>query len=299
MTPGERGFLLLCSRLGDPERKPLTPAQIRTLGERIRNADFPANGERELELQDLKALGYGEPMARRILTLLRQEDLLESYLRRGTRSGCLPVSRVSSAYPQALRQRLGGNSPGSLWLKGDVSLLEAPKVALVGSRDLLPSNRDFAREVGYQAARQGFVLVSGNARGADREAQQACLREGGWVISVVADELERQNPGPKELYLAEDAFEEAFTPQRALSRNRVIHCLASVTLVAQCTRGAGGTWDGTTRNLQARWSRVCCFADGSGGAEALEARGARLISREELTDLSELALGDPSLFDGI
>ena len=36
-------------------------------------------------------------------------------------------------------------------------------------------NRTFAEEVGRQAALQGLTLVSGNARGADRAAQESCV----------------------------------------------------------------------------------------------------------------------------
>ena len=109
----------------------------------------------------------------------------------------MPITRVSDGYPLLLRKRLGLDSPGSLWIKGDASLLSQPAVSLVGSRDLNEPNREFAREVGRQAALQGYVLISGNARGADRTAQESCLNAGGRVISVVADELnkhpEREN----------------------------------------------------------------------------------------------------------
>lgn len=296
MNPRERGFLLLCSRLGDPERKCLAPAQLRMLANRVRQVELPREA-RELELRDLTALGYGSAMARRILELLSQEDLLEHYLRRARHQGCHALTRASEGYPGALRQCLGGDSPGCLWYRGDLSLLEAPKVALVGSRELRRENAAFAREAGRQAARQGRVLVSGNARGADREAQNACLAAGGWVICVVADELERHEPGPKELYLAEESFDEPFSAQRALSRNRVIHSLAPLTLVAQCQRDTGGTWDGTTRNLRGQWSRVCCFDDGSDGAMALADLGAQRITLGELADLQALAWREKTLFD--
>ena len=70
-------------------------------------------------------------------------------------------------------------------------LFRSPAVALVGSRELRAENRKFAAAVGYRAAEEGLTLVSGNARGADRTAQEACLAAGGRVISIVADELSR------------------------------------------------------------------------------------------------------------
>ena len=87
-------------------------------------------------------------------------------------------------------------------------------VALVGSRELREENWKFAAEVGRQAALQGYVLVSGNARGADRTAQEACLAAGGKVICVVADDLWKQPLRENILYLSEDDFEEGFSAQR-------------------------------------------------------------------------------------
>ncbi len=296
MRAPERGFLLLSSNLGDPDRKPLTTAQLRVLADRSWQLDM-ADPEREITPADLKALGYGDAMARRIVALLSQEDVLDHYLHRGARAGCLPLTRVSEGYPQVLRQRLGLDSPGCLWAKGDPQILHRRKIALVGSRDLNMENRRFAQEAGRQAALQGYSLVSGNARGADRTAQDACLEAGGFVICVVADELEKQRPRERVLYLSEEEFDGPFSAQRAISRNRVIHCLGEKTLVAQCSLGTGGTWDGSVKNLRFGWSDLYCFADGSEAASRLEAMGAAVIAREQLWDLTKLFREQPNLFD--
>lgn len=296
MRPAERGFLLLSSHLGDPERKPLTTAQLRTLADRSWKLDTQQK-DREMELADLVALGYGKEMARRILNLLSQEFLLEEYLRIASSQGCYPITRVSEAYPLIVRKRLGLDSPGVLWAKGDAGILGKPRISLVGSRDILPENRAFAREVGLQAARQGYVLVSGNARGSDREAQQACLAAGGQVIVVVADSLAQHTQKENVLYLSEDDFDLEFSAQRALSRNRVIHCLGRVAVVAQCTLGMGGTWDGTTKNLRNGWSPVCCFADGSAAVKELEQMGAQLIKMDALGCFEQINTLQTSIFD--
>ena len=295
MTSRECGFLLLTSHLGNPERRVLTVAQLRQLATRI--ASFPPpEPERELRRADLTALGYGGEMAQRILTLLEDTPLLERYLSRSRKSGCLPVTRVSPHYPGIVRKRLGLDSPGCLWVKGDPALLEAPAVALVGSRELNPENRDFAREVGFQAAKQGLVLVSGNARGADRTAQDACLGAGGQVISIVADELERHPEHSRITYVSEDGFDLPFTAQRALSRNRVIHTLGRMVFVAQSRLGQGGTWDGVNRNLRSGWSSVACFRDGSEASRQLEQMGAYQIGLEDLRDFSCLQMPDNLLW---
>ena len=210
MRETERGFLLLTSPLGDPLRKPLTVAQFRQLAARAREMEMPME-DRDLTRGDLLKLGYDRDFAYKILHLLSQEDLLEHYLRRCKKVGCSVISRIGEEYPGVLRKKLDPDSPAALWTKGDMSLLSKPAVALVGSRDIGPENRSFAWEVGAQAARQGYVLVSGNARGADRIAQTACLRAGGEVIIVVADELEKHTQEEKCMYISEDGFAEGFS----------------------------------------------------------------------------------------
>lgn len=295
MTGAERGFLLLSSHLGNPERKPLTTAQLRNLADRMRHGPRLPE-DRDLEIRDLTALGYGNDMARRIVSLMNEEDLLHHYLIRGSRAGCVPITRVSREYPVILRQRLGLDSPGCLWVKGDMTILNTPAIALVGSRDLHPGNQKFAEEVGREAAIQGLTLVSGNARGADKAAQEACLAAGGRVMSIVADALTAQRERHNVLYVSEDDFEAEFSAQRALSRNRCIHALGRMVFVAQARLQQGGTWDGTVKNLRFGWSEVACFRDGSEASIQLEQMGAYLVDMEDLSDFGTLPESEDCLF---
>jgi hypothetical protein len=50
----------------------------------------PDAHDRDLQVQDLKALGYGEEMAGRILSLLNETDTLLYYLRKAEKAGCVP-----------------------------------------------------------------------------------------------------------------------------------------------------------------------------------------------------------------
>ena len=295
MRATEEGFLLLSCTLGDPERRILTTPQLRTLALRVSAMEKPL-ADRELRETDLADLGYSADMAIRIVSLLSEEQRLHHYLRRGQQKGCIPLTRVSEAYPQVIRQRLGTESPGVLWAKGDLSFLKEKKVSLVGSRNIEAENAEFAAKVGTEAARQGYVLISGNARGADRIAQEACLKAGGRVLAVVADELEKQKAHPQILYLSEEGFDTAFSSLRALSRNRVIHALGDKVFVAQCYAGKGGTWSGTVKNLKGNWSPVFCYQNGSESAAQLIRLGAVPISLSALENLDSLQESQVSLF---
>jgi len=287
LNPRENGFLLLTGFLGDPERKPLTTARLRELTKKARLMEKPSL-QRELSLQDLQLIGCGREEAEQILRLLSQEGQLRCYVENAAKWDCYPLTRVSDNYPDRLRKTLALEAPGSLWYKGDISILGKPKISLVGSRNLQKQNREFACQIGAQCARQGYVLVSGHARGADKTAEEACLENGGQVICVVSDPLKSHPLQKNVLYLAEDGVDVDFTPYRALSRNRIIHALPEKTFVAQCTLGKGGTWDGTCKNLRNGWSSVFCFRDGSPASLELEQMGAVLIDCVALQDISAL-----------
>ena len=287
MTGAERGFLLLCCHLGNPDRMPLTTAQFRKLARRVRDA-AKSSEDRDLEVRDLVNLGYGSEEAERIVGLLAEEELLEQYLRRAAKCGCVPLTRLTPGYPKRIAEALGDDAPGCLWARGDLTLLERPGVALVGSRELRPENAVFARQAGLEAAKQGLTLISGNARGADKTAQEACLAAGGGVVSIVADRLTDHVPVGRILFLSEEGFELEFSAQRALSRNRCIHALGEAAIAAQCSLRTGGTWDGSVKNLRFGWSPMYVFDDGSESAELLEQMGAVKIGVEDLKDLRHL-----------
>ena len=281
MNSREEGFLLLTSHLGDAQRRPLTAPQLRELQRCVLRAGRQFT-DRDLNPQDLVSLGCSETIAEKTVMLLADLPLLRSYLQHASLGGCVPLSRVSEGYPLKVRKCLDLDAPGCIWLKGNMDLLNRPSVALVGSRNLRFENGQFAEMVGIMAAKHGFVLVSGNARGADSVAQESCLRSGGCVISIVADSLMTKKPNDRVLYISEEGFDQPFTNQRALSRNRIIHAMAHTVFIAQCSNGTGGTWDGTCRNLTGQWSPVYCLADGSAAVARLYKMGAGLTKTVEL-----------------
>lgn len=288
MNRREKGFLLLSSHLGDPQRRPLTAPQLRELERCVLRSERP-DYDRDLLPEDLVALGCNGDTAEKVVSLLSDERLLESYLQKGSEVACVPLTRASDAYPLRMRKCLDLDAPGCIWLKGNVDLLSRPAVALVGSRNLSAQNEQFARQVGRLAAQYGLVLISGNARGADSAAQESCLAAGGCVISVVADGLSNKCLADRVLFISEDGFDLPFTNQRALSRNRLIHTMAPTVFVAQCSNGTGGTWDGTCRNLRGHWSTVYCMADGSSATAKLYKMGAHLTNMSKLHEIFDEA----------
>src|SRR5690606_5366895 len=99
-------------------------------------------------------------------TVLR--DRVEVAARAAEHLDVTVVTVVDDEYPAVLRQL--HDPPGVLFARGDLTLANGPGVAIVGSRRATPYGRDATRLLAAGVARAGYVVVSGLARGIDREA---------------------------------------------------------------------------------------------------------------------------------
>lgn len=97
-------------------------------------------------------------------------------------------------YPRALAEL--DDAPPVLTVKGDLSLLEKPLVAIVGARNASAAACRFARHLAYDLGRQGSVVVSGLARGIDSAAHDGSLESG--TIGVIAGGLDVYYPPENE-----------------------------------------------------------------------------------------------------
>ena len=288
MTGSELGFLLLCCELNDGLR-PLTLGQIKRLRRAVRAAGHEAEPQGELTEQALRELGCDAELSARVLALLGRREALERYLSRAAQQGIVPLTIRSPEYPARLREALGENAPPVLFLRGNAALLNRRCVSAVGSRELTPRGAAFAERVGRLAAQEGFVLVSGNAHGADQRAQLSAYVAGGSYVAFVADSLAAHTPvQERSLYVSELGWELPFSAARAHSRNRLIHALGEMTFVAQIGGRSGGTWSGAAENLRRGYSPVCVNDDASPGAEALVALGAAPLPLSALQSISAL-----------
>ena len=95
-------------------------------------------------------------------------------------------------YPRLLREI--SDPPLVLYAVGDVSLLNRPQLAVVGSRHPSPGGVRNARELTLELAKFGLTITSGLALGIDAVAHQAALGAGGTTIAVAGTGLETVYP---------------------------------------------------------------------------------------------------------
>lgn len=87
-------------------------------------------------------------------------------------------------YPQCLKEL--DDAPALLYAVGDTSLLKAPRVALVGSRNASQAAMDLTASMAEGLSQAGVTVVSGMAFGIDGRAHRSALRGPGRTIAVLA-----------------------------------------------------------------------------------------------------------------
>ena len=166
-----------------------------------------------------------------------------------------PLTYAAPDYPDALRAVKA--APPILWHRGDASLLRRRAVGLCGSRDASPEGLRVAAEFGRWAAETDTVLVTGMARGVDREAMRAALDAGGAAIGVLAEGWERWTARWLEPMIADGRLLvlSEFRPSalwrvgQAMQRNATIVLLSEeMSLIEAGERG--GTLDAGRRALR-------------------------------------------------
>lgn len=95
-------------------------------------------------------------------------------------------------YPKQLQEI--SNPPLLLYVQGDISLLNSPQIAIVGSRNSTPYGQEKAYQFARELAQAGFTVTSGMALGVDGFAHQGALDISGKTIAVLGTGLNNLYP---------------------------------------------------------------------------------------------------------
>lgn len=133
-----------------------------------------------------------------------------------------------------------------LYVCGDVSLLEKPAVAIVGTRNPSPHAYELVWQYAEHFANCDVCVVSGNAEGVDKTAEYATLRHMGSIISVlpdgIRDSIVREMSTDKFLVISPFPPGTQWSVANAMARVRLIVALASAVIAVEPNPdGTGGT----------------------------------------------------------
>lgn len=171
----------------------------------------------------------------------------EKTVRQAEELGAVVLLPDGEGFPDSLRQI--PDAPTMLFALGNIDLLHADSVAIVGSRSHTGYGGAACRLFAGGLARAGLVVVSGLARGLDRIAHEATLDVGGGTVGVLGNGLGVVYPAANEaLYqrvAGDGCLLTEFPPGERPNagsfprRNRLISGLAKVTIVVEA-RGRSG-----------------------------------------------------------
>ena len=151
-------------------------------------------------------------------------------------------------YPALLAELV--DAPPLLFVAGEPGVLEAPQLAMVGSRRASQPGLDNARAFARSLAAGGFVITSGLALGIDGAAHQGALDGGGKTVAVLGTGLQCLYPR-RHVGLAARIIEQGGAlvselpldcPPQASNfprRNRIISGLSLGVLVVEASPASG------------------------------------------------------------
>jgi len=170
----------------------------------------------------------------------------------------IPIT--SPDYSKTLKENLKIKySPAVLYLKGNRKILYEKSVAIVGSRNASDISLKFTDNIAKLASKKYKVIVSGFARGVDKQALDSALKYKGQSIIVLPQGITTFSSGFKTYYrqivdgniLVLSVFHPK-VPWRtdlAMARNSIIYGLANEIYVAESSE-SGGTWSGVKDGLR-------------------------------------------------
>lgn len=139
--------------------------------------------------------------------------------------------------------------PVALIVKGDISTLTLPSLAIVGTRNPTPYGVRAAQEFAAGFVDRGWSIVSGGAYGIDSAAHKGALIAEGLTIAITASGIDSTYPASNQRLFDEIAENGAIVteylpgsiarPHRFLVRNRLIAALSKGTLVVEAAFRSG------------------------------------------------------------
>lgn len=273
LAPDTQAILLLCGYLSGRHKeniKPLGLSEYNSLAswlnqQGMRPGDLlTPSGQREL-----RAWQHTKVSLVRLQGLLGRGVALGFALEKWARQGIWIISRSDKHYPKRLKERLHSRAPALLFGVGDIGLLDIGGLAIVGSRNADEAALRFTNILAERCAKENIAVISGDAKGIDREAMTTALDVGGTAIGVLPEGIAK--PSMKREYrkplqegrlvlLSDLSPDTAWSVANAMNRNKYIYALSDwACVVASSTKG--GTWSGATENLKHGWVKLFVRSD--------------------------------------
>jgi len=212
----------------------------------------------EDEWQTQFDLGYKETedLKKAKSELVNNAFLAETLINEGYE--IIPIT--SPEYSKTLKANLKtAHAPALLYVKGNKQIMQEKSIAIVGSRSASEIALAFTDNIARLASREYKVIVSGFAKGVDKQALDSAINYKGQSIIVLPQGIMTFGSGFKLYYrqivdgdvlVLSTFFPKApWKAELAMARNPIIYGLADEIYVAESSE-KGGTWSGVVDGLR-------------------------------------------------
>jgi DNA processing protein len=170
------------------------------------------------------------------------------------------IPLTSPDYSTTLKENLKTTyAPALLYVKGNRQIMHEKTVAIVGSRNATEKSLEFTDHIAKLASKEYKVVVSGFAKGVDKQALDSAVKYKGQSIIVLPQGIMTFGSGFKNYYrqivdgdvlVLSIFFPKApWKAELAMARNPIIYGLADEIYVAESSE-KGGTWSGVIDGLR-------------------------------------------------
>jgi predicted Rossmann fold nucleotide-binding protein DprA/Smf involved in DNA uptake len=208
---------------------------------------------------------------RQIAELLKAKSSLPNYAflaENMQNSGIEAIPVISPDYSKTMKENLKKSAPPLIYIKGNRQMMQDETVAIVGSRDASAIALQFTDNVAKRVAGEGKVVVSGFAKGVDKQALNSAIETDGRSIIVLPQGIMTFESGIRTYYKhiieGNILILSTFHPKAgwgkdlAMARNPIIYALAKEIFVAESKPSRnrqggetqGGTWAGAIDGLR-------------------------------------------------
>lgn len=198
------------------------------------------------------------------------------------------VTIIDGDYPQCLKE--GIKPPLVIYYYGDLDLIKDRRrcITYVGSRNASPYGVMMAHKIVAGLVREGFVVISGLAKGIDRAATEATLEGSGKAVCILGSGIENCYPFEnRDLYrrlktegllISEYPLECEAKKEHFPARNRLLAAAAQCVVVGEASQKSGTLITvGHALSLNRDVGCVPYEADKNSACNALIKEGATMI----------------------
>ncbi len=262
-------IFMVCSHLSaEGDCKPYTPAEWSRLANVLMQANLQPQDLPVLSDTDFRELQIGREETKRIRQLLKRGGNLAFALEKLESIGIFVVTRADAMYPKMLKNKLGKSCPPLFYYAGNLKLADKKSIGFVGARGADENDIRFTERIISKTSALGYSVVSGGAKGVDRIADAAALRNGKSSVIYLADSMVRRIKNHdtieaihngKLLLLTAVHPNMGFSVGTAMMRNRYIYANSIGTVVVRSDYKKGGTWNGAEDCLKHNIGPIFCW----------------------------------------